>query len=140
MTDLPDRPRAVGGIWLPSGAVLAVSAAAWVRVHGRPEEARAVAFAAAVCLLGTVASWMAMRPRAGSAAGLVVGPLVATALRLFPALAALGWLQTRGNELRAAGAGEWLVVFYLAMLAAEIARTMMSGRGTLRPPGGTNTI
>jgi hypothetical protein len=51
-------------------------------------------------------------------------------LRIFPALVALGWLQTpAGSRLREAGAGEMLLAFYLAVLAADVILNIMGSGG-----------
>lgn len=101
---------------------------------------RAIAFAAAVCALGFLAAWAVGRSRRGTPAGRVAAALAAMSLRLMPALVALGWLQTAGGALAAEGAGGYLVIFYLAALAAEVIRTIMEERRGARRRGDTETI
>ena len=108
---------------------------------GRPGHGRAVGFAATVCLTGAVAGWMVTVRPALTPMGRVTASLASLSLRLFPALMALGWLQAGGRDLRAAGAADLLVIFYLAMLAAEIVRTIiMSSRESRSRPGGGDVI
>jgi len=113
-------------------ALLAVAGAAAALGPDRPDYRRAVVFAAAVCLTGCLGAWLvALRP-AVTPAGRVAASLSVTALRIFPALLALGWLQAGGAALRDAGGGELLAVFYLAALAADLGRTIMDSRGPAR--------
>jgi hypothetical protein len=84
------------------------------------------------------AAWAVGRVRTASPAGRVTAPLAATSLRLAPALVALGWLQTGGRPLADAGAGEFLVGFYLAALAAEVIRMIIVGRAGARRRGDTH--
>jgi hypothetical protein len=44
----------------------------------------------------------------------------AVGLRIFPLLVALGWLQVAGGSLRTEGAAEWMLVFYLVLLATDV--------------------
>lgn len=101
-----------------------------------PQRTAAIAFAAAVCLAGTVGAWLAASRPTDTAIARTVVPLSAMAMRLVPALAALAWLQTAGAAMRAAGAGRLLVIFYLATLAVDVIRTII-GRGNpdRRPRG-----
>ena len=118
-------------------AVLAVAAAiAWVGGSDRPDGAEAVGFAAAACLGGAVGGWAAARWSGATPAARVTAALAVVALRIFPALVALGWLQTQpGARLRAAGAGGMLVVFYLAVLAVDVILNIMGSRGSGPPSG-----
>jgi len=50
------------------------------------------------------------------------------ALRIFLPLAAMGWLQAGGSGLREAGAGKFLLIFYLAVLATDILLHIMGDR------------
>jgi len=122
-----------GGLVGPAAVMAAAGVALAI---GPPGDAhrRAVGFAAASCLAGSIAAWLAGCWPATTPSARVTAALAATVLRLFPALLALGWLQTGGAELAAAGAGESLVVFYLASLAAELVRTIMAGTARSRPP------
>jgi hypothetical protein len=88
---------------------------------------RAIAFAATVCFTGACAAWCVGLWPATTPSARVTASLGTVALRIFPALFALGWLEVAGADLRAAGAGELLAFFYLAVLAAEVIRTIMKG-------------
>jgi hypothetical protein len=103
------------------GGVLVVAAGVALAVgHGRPGWSRAVAFAATITALGTCGGWLASRWPSASPAAAVGGALAATLLRLLPPLAGLAWLGTGGTDLRQAGAGGLLVVFYLTALATAV--------------------
>lgn len=95
-----------------------------------PERIRAIAFAATICFVGAIGAWFVGLWPVTTPSARVTASLGAVALRIFPALVALGWLQVAGADLRAAGAGELLVIFYLAALAAEVIRTIMRCRQT----------
>ena len=128
------------GLLIPVAVVMAAAAAAFVIGPNSPERNRAIGFAAGVCAAGAFAAWFAALLPVTSAAGRVAAPLAAVSLRIFPALVALGWLQARGASLRAAGADRFLVGFYLAMLAAEVIRAIMEGRGGARSRGNDEVI
>ena len=131
------RPPGSGrGGFGPAAAVVAVAAAAgvaWCMDHATPARRQAIVLAAAVCLAGNITAWAVGRQAATTPSGRVTASLAAVGLRLFPALAALGWLQSSGGELRAAGGGELLLVFYLAAVAADLVWIIMGavrgGRG-----------
>jgi hypothetical protein len=110
-------------------AILAAAATALAFGPGGADHRRAVLFAATVCMAGGLGAWLVGLRQATTPAGRVTASLAAVSLRLFPALVALAWLQTAGVELRAAGAGELLVFFYLVALAADLVRTIMEGSG-----------
>jgi hypothetical protein len=120
-------------------AVLALAAGiAWTAGADRPGRAEAVGFASAVCLGGGVAGWAVAQWRGTTPAARVSGALAVVALRIFPALAALGWLQTpAGLRLREAGAGGMLVAFYLAVLAADVILNIIGSRGSQPASGST---
>jgi heme A synthase len=113
-------------------AVLAMAAAmGWAAGNDQPSRAAAVGFAAAVCLGGVVGGWAAALWRGSTPAARVTAALAVVALRIFPALVALGWLQTpAGFRLREAGAGGMLVAFYLAVLAVDVFLNIMGTRGS----------
>lgn len=105
-----------------------------------PARRRAVAFAASVAGGGALAGWFASRSSRGRAAATAMaGGLGATLLRLGPMLAALGWITSQGGELKDAGAGGLLVIFYLPLLAADILLTLLTGPGG-RWNGGINGL
>ncbi len=118
-------------------AVLAVAgAAAWLIAADRPDRAEAVGWAAAVCLGGAVGGWVAARWPGETPAARVSAALAVVALRIFPSLVALAWLQTQpGTRLRSAGAGGMLVAFYLAVLAVDVILNIMGSRGSGPPSG-----
>jgi apolipoprotein N-acyltransferase len=115
------------GLVIPTAVVLVAASIALANGPANPERTRAIGFAAGVCFAGAFAAWLVTLLPVTSAAGRVAAPLAAVSLRIFPALLALGWLQARGADLRAAGADRFLVGFYLAMLAAEVIRAIMEG-------------
>lgn len=140
MNEIGQKPEgwAASGILLPLAVVAMLAGAAGVAGPATPDRSRAIAFAAAVSSLGCVAAWAVGLIRQASPAGRVAAPLAATGLRLAPALAALAWLQSGGRSLAAAGAGEFLVGFYLAALAADVIRMIIHGRAGARRRGGTD--
>jgi hypothetical protein len=130
-----------GWFWTWAGAAillgvlaLAVAAAWWLR-GADPGGPEAIRFAAAVCLTGGLGGWLLARwPRPTPAAAVASG-LGAVAVRVMPPLAALAWLQATDGPLRGAGAATLLLVFYLAMLFADItlhAAAGRAGRGATR--------
>jgi len=124
------------GLAIQAAALAVASGIAWMAGADRPDRAEAVGFAAAVCLGGGVAGWAAAQWRGVTPAARVSAALAVVALRIFPALAALGWLQTpAGLRLREAGAGGMLLVFYLAVLAADVILNIMGSRGSGPTPG-----
>ncbi|MFM8434898.1 MAG: hypothetical protein ACKOBP_06065 [Planctomycetia bacterium] len=126
-----------GGLAVTVAAIALASTVAWLLGPDTPDRRQAIGFAAATCLFGSVAAWAASLRPAGTAAGRAAVPLAAMTLRLAPALVALAWLQADGARLRAAGAGELLVAFYLAALGADVARIIIGGRNSgPRPRGG----
>ena len=126
-----------GGLAAAVAAITLAAGLAWLIGPDDPDRRQALVFAAATCLLGSIGAWSISLWPAGTTAGRAVLPLAAMGLRLAPALAALGWLQASGATLRAAGAGELLVVFYLAALGADLARIIIGGRNSVpRPRGG----
>lgn len=120
--------------------ILAGAAAAWFLGPATAGHRHAVLFAAAVCLAGSIVAWTVGLRSSRSAAGRVSVPLAALGLRLFPALAALAWLQAAGADLRAAGADRLLVFFYLAALAVDLVLIIMDA--VVRPvrPRGDEAI
>jgi len=123
----------LGGLIAPA-AVAAAAAAALALAPPDAERRRAIAFAAGVCLTGTIAAWLVGFWPVRTPSARVTASLAATGLRLFPALLGLGWLQAGGGDLAAAGAGESLVIFYLVSLAAELIRTIMAVAAQPRRP------
>ncbi|MFM8803192.1 MAG: hypothetical protein ACKOK8_04690, partial [Planctomycetia bacterium] len=115
----PQRPAGIGWTILGAailGAVLAGAVGlAAATANETPRVGEAIAFAAAVCLAGSVGGWIVARWPTRNPALAVAQGLGAVALRIFLPLAALGWLQTGGNALGAAGAGPVGLFFYLAL-------------------------
>lgn len=138
---MTDFARRHGGFRLrgPVATLLALAAAAGVASFlGR--DAAAIAFAAGVTLLGLLGGWLAACWPASTPWARVTSGLATVALRILPALVALGWLQAGVGPLRDAGAGELLVLFYLTALAVEITRTIMGSSRHRQEPGATRTI
>ena len=110
-------------------AVLASAAGLAIVAGGEtPRTSEAVAFAATICLAGGVGGWVVARwPSRNPALGVAKG-LGAVTLRIFLPLMALGWLQTGGTGLRAAGADRYVLIFYLALLATDILLHIMGDR------------
>jgi hypothetical protein len=131
--------RGSGGV-VALPAILAAAAMSLAFGPDDPHHRRAVLFAATVCLGGSLAAWLVGLWQSTTPAGRVTASLAALALRLFPALVALAWLQTAGAELRAAGAGELLVFFYLTALAVDLVRTIMKASGKAPRPGSDEAI
>lgn len=131
------RGSSWGGIAVAIAAIALVVAVAWLIGPDTPDRRQSIGFAAATCMLGSVAAWaVGLRP-ARTAAGRAALPLAALTLRLTPALVALAWLQSGGVRLRSAGAGELLVACYLAALGADIVRIIIGGQNSRpRPRGG----
>lgn len=118
------------GFAIQAVVLAAAAAVAWALGGDRPGRHEAVGFAVAACLVGLLGGWAAAQWRGGTPAARVSATLAVVGLRLFPALAALGWLQTPGgSRLREAGAGEMLLAFYLAVLAADVILNIMGTGG-----------
>lgn len=128
-----DPPGFLSIAWrlaVPVLAVAAAAAAAWLVNHRDATRVSAIIFAAGVCLAGSMAAGCAGLVAGSTPSGRVASSLAAVTLRLLPALAALGWLQTSGGEIQRAGGGPLLLAFYLAALAADLLRIIMgSSRG-----------
>jgi len=126
-----------GGLVAAVAAIALAAGIAWLVGPDEPSRRQALVFAAATCLVGSIAAWAISLWPAGTTAGRAVLPLAAMGLRLAPALVALAWLQSGGDRLRSAGAGELLVVCYLAALGADLARIIIGRRNSgPRPRGG----
>lgn len=128
-----------GGLIAPL-AVVAAAAATLAMDPLAPDHRRAVVFAAVTCLVGTIGAWAAGCWPVTTPAARVTASLGAVALRILPALLALGWLQTEGHDLRAASAGQMLVGFYLIALAADLFRTIMDASRIARRRGEDESI
>lgn len=85
-----------------------------------PRWIEAVGFSAVVCGVAALGGWVVSRSFQSNPAVAVAGALGGIAVRILPPLAALGWLNSAGRDLLAAGAGGLLVAFYLALLATDI--------------------
>lgn len=132
MTDRapPLAGSTAGGVMAQVAMLAAAAVVAWTIAWERPGRADAVGFAVTVCLAGILGGWAARRWQGTTPAARVSATLAVVALRIFPALAALGWLQgSAAAGLREAGAGEVLVACYLVVLATEIVRTIIDSRG-----------
>lgn len=124
----------VGLVVLGTVLGMAVLGAAWTG-DGSPSRSRAIAFSAAVCGLAALGGWIVARWPVRTPGMAVAGGLAAVALRLALPLAALGWLQTYGRDLRTVGADRLLLIFYLALLATDVALHMMVTTRTGRRRG-----
>ncbi len=102
-------------------AVIAAAVIVAVFAGGQsPRRIEAVGFAAVVCGVAALGGWVVSRSFQSNPAVAVAGALGGIAVRILPPLAALGWLNSAGRDLLAAGAGGLLVAFYLALLATDI--------------------
>lgn len=122
------------------GALSAAIAVALAIGPASVVQLQAIAFAAAVCAVGIVTAWALKIRRVTTPAARVSSSLAAMAMRIFPALAALGWLQSAGDGLRSAGASKYLVAFYLAGLAADVIRVASQGQQGPRGRPGDEAI
>lgn len=113
-------------------AVLVTLVAAWASGNAGPERRQAIAFAAAVCGPGAIGAWLLARWPVRTPAGAVSIGLGAVALRLLVPLSALAWLQAAAPRLREAGAGGMVLTLYLALLATDLALTIV---GRPKNPG-----
>jgi len=139
----PQRFSEFGWTLFGAGALAAVLAtAAGLTMAGgadHPRKGEAVGFAAAVCLVGACGGWLIARwPISNPALGVAQG-LGATALRIFLPLIALGWLLTDGSRLEEAGAAQFLLNFYLLLLATDILLHIIGSR-IHRGFGGKKTV
>ena len=102
-------------------AVIAAAVIVAVFAGGQsPRRIEAVGFAAVVCGVAALGGWVVSRSFQSNPAVAVAGALGGIAVRILPPQAALGWLNSAGRDLLAAGAGGLLVAFYLALLATDI--------------------
>jgi hypothetical protein len=129
------RRRAELGWTLWGTAALAVvlaggSSLALATGGKEPRLGEAVGFAAAVCLFGAFGGWIVARWPVRNPAIAVAKGLGAVTLRIFLPLVALGWLQSGGGWLRAAGADRFLLFFYLALLATDIVLHIIGSRNS----------
>lgn len=131
--------------WTLFGTVVlaaVLAAAAGLAMTGgadHPRKGEAVGFAAAVCLVGACGGWIIARwPIANRALGVAKG-LGAVTLRLFLPLIALGWLLTWGSRLEEGGAAQFLLNFYLLLLATDILLHIIGSRNH-RGFGGKKTV
>lgn len=116
--------------------VLAAASSLALATGGKePQLGQAVGFAAAVCLFGGFGGWIVARWPVRNPAIAVAKGLGAVTLRIFLPLIALGWLQSGGGWLRAAGADRFLLFFYLALLAADIVLHIIGSRNFSRSSG-----
>jgi len=117
----PSRARStlLGGctLLLVWGAAVAVALSL---DDGRALWRESIAFAAGICLIGSLSGWCASRCFVDSPSLAVAGAMAGMLLRIMIPLAALAWLQTWGNLLALAGAGGLLTAFYLTLLATDI--------------------
>lgn len=118
---------AIGAATLVAVVAGGVTAALAVGDRG-PDRVRAILFAGLVCLVAGLGGWFAGRLRPSSPARVVAAALAAVGIRFFPALLAVAWLQSAAGGLAGHGAGEWLLVFYLAVLATDILLHIMGAR------------
>ena len=129
-----DRRLLLLGVAALVSTAAAVAMIALAIGAGRPGWPRAVAFAAATCLPGSLAAWIVARLPTPIPARAVAASLAAIALRIIPPLVGLAWLSSGGQGSFPAEIGGLLVVFYLALLATDLLLHMMaSGRSHRRP-------
>lgn len=125
----------VGAASLVVVTAMAAGFAIWTGATDRPGGGEALAFAAAACLAGGLAGWLLERWPVSLPARRVAQALAGAAVRLFTPLFALGWLQTSAPGLRAGGGREWLLVFYLLLLATDIFLHIVGGRNGAKTRG-----
>lgn len=125
-----DREQTVtwGGAIVLMTVVATITAVALAVGDRGPERLQAIWGSAAVCLAGGLGGWLAGRIRPAQPSAAVGAGIAAICLRFFPALAALIWLQAAGGQFCEHGAAEWLLVFYLAVLATDILMHMIGAR------------
>ncbi|MFN9367233.1 MAG: hypothetical protein ACK6CT_00480 [Planctomycetia bacterium] len=116
-----------GGMILVTATALVAGAGLLAGTAEKPGGGAALAFAAGVCLAGALGGWTLARWPVSIPSRRVAQGLGSTAVRLFGPLVALGWLQAAAPGLRQAGAGEWLLIFYLVLLAVDIFLTIIGG-------------
>lgn len=116
-----------GGAILVTATALVAGGAVLAGAADKPGGGTALAFAAVVCLAGALGGWTLARWPVSVPSRRVAQGLAGTAVRLFGPLVALGWLQAAAPGLRQAGAGEWLLIFYLVLLAVDIFLTIIGG-------------
>ena len=120
--------------WTVAGAAILVAVlagAVGIAVatdDGGPGRRRAIGFAAGICLVTSLGGWLAGRAAPADPARAVGLGMGAVGLRIFPLLVALGWLQVAGGSLRTEGAAEWMLVFYLLLLATDILLHIIGAR------------
>lgn len=118
-----------GWTWVGAAALIAVLLiAVAVAMRSTPDSSdgsRAILFAAGLALAGSLGGWIVGRLRPTEPARAVAVGLAAVGLRLLPMLATLAWLQAAGGRPGEGGAVEWLVRFYLCLLATDVLLHMM---------------
>jgi len=121
-------------------AVLAVAAGIALAIGDTgPAQRQAVGFAAVVVMSGSLGGWLTARWGRGRSPGIAAATATAaTLVRLTPPLAALAWLASTGGPLAAGGAREFLVIFYLVLLATDVFLHIMEGAGAARRGRGTD--
>lgn len=123
------RSLTVAGSAILLAVLAAAVAGALATGDGSPGRRRAIGFAAGICLVTSLGGWLMGRAAPADPARAVGLGMAAIGLRIFPLLVALGWLQAAGHSLRTDGAGEWMLVFYLVLLATDILLHIMGTRG-----------
>lgn len=125
--------------WTWIGATVLVAVVATVATGAlstgdrTPGRAQVIMVMAGICLAGSLGGWLIGRFEPTDPAQAVAMGLGVVCIRFLPGLAALAWLQSAGGRLREHGAAEWLLVFYLALLASDILLRII---GTRRDRGG----
>jgi hypothetical protein len=118
--------------WIGAAALVAVvvitATAALLAGEPGPGRVAAIRLAAGVCLFGSLSGWIAGRCARQDPALAVAASLAAICLRIFPPLAALAWIRSAGETWRESGAAEWLLIFYLALLATDILLHIIGSR------------
>jgi hypothetical protein len=130
-----------GAVWTWAGAAILTAvgcgsaATAWWLKADDPQALSAIGLALAVCLPAGLGGWLLARRPPASPAAAVAGGLCGVAVRIMPPLVTLAWLQSAATPLRSAGAATLLLVFYLAMLTADVGLHVALAVNTREPRG-----
>jgi hypothetical protein len=124
------------GTAILAGVLAACLAVALPAVEQDPLGRQAVALAAATAGIGAIGGWLVGRMGRRGPPGIAVGAaLGAILVRIGPPLIVLAWLSSAEGGIRKAGAGGYLVSFYLALLASDLLLNIMGRQKTSQRGG-----